>query len=149
MALLSEKYLASDQMDYRYKKADGDIINRNTDALKGIAVAIKAAATAGKKTNLPVVGKVTSATGQVVIGALTSIGLNTCNVVKCGRFVLQANGAGAAADIGKTVIGVASAAAPGKVDAGPIATKGQIVIVGFDNDTSTDGIGHHYLCEIL
>ena len=146
MARLQETYLSSDQMDYRrLKTGTGNI--QLADAGKGLAAVISAAAAAGKATNRPVL-KQSHAADQVVIGAITSVGKDGCNAVKKGRFVLQASAAGAAADIGKRVI---STTTEGKVThhASEDATKGQLAIIGFDNDTSTDGIGHHYLVECL
>lgn len=145
MARLKETYLAEDQLDYRrLKTGTGNI--QLTDAMKGVAATISARAEAGKTTNRPVVKK-TSATTEIVNGAITSVSVDGCNIVKKGRFVLQANAAGAAADIGKTVVATTDT---GQVDASTdAATKGQLVIIGYDNDTSTDGIGHHYLVECL
>lgn len=145
MARLKETYTAMDQEDYRrLKTGTGNI--QLTDANKGIAAVLSAKAEAGKATNRPVAKKAHAASQQV-IGAITSVGKDGCNIVKRCRFVLQASAAGADADIGKTVI---STTTVGKVTKSTDdATKGQIVIVGFDEDTTTGGIGHHYLCEIL
>ena len=119
---------------------------RRVHANKGLAATISAKAEAGKEKNRPV-AKQTHAANQVVVGAITSVGKNGCNVVKKRRFVLQATGTPADADIGKTVI---STTTEGKVTKSTAnAKKGEIVIIGYDNDTETDGIGHHYLCECM
>ena len=145
MARLKETYLAEDQLDYRrLKTGDGNIAL--TDGGKGLAATISAKAEAGKTTSRPVVKK-THAASQEVIGPIASVSKDGCNVVKDRRFVLQATGTPADADVGKTVI---STTTTGKVTKSTgNATKGQIVIVGHDNDTDTNGIGQHYLCECL
>ena len=135
MANLKETYLASDQMDYRH-----DTTITKADANKGVAVTLKNAATASA--NRPEIQK-SGASGKL-LGALTSVGdKNGCNVVKRGRFILQAASAWAAADLGKTVVGTATA---GKVEAGAVAKYGEIVIIG-DATDAIDGIGAAYLCE--
>ena len=139
MANLKQTYLASDQMDYRH-----DTSITKADANKGVAVALvptSGAATASA--NRPQVKKVSLA-ADVIVGALVSVGdKGGCNVVKRGRFILQAATAYAAADFGKTVIGTTTA---GKVEAGAVAKFGDIVIIG-DATDAIDGIGAAYLCE--
>lgn len=138
MANLKQTYLASDQMDYRH-----DTSITKADANKGVAVALKAAGAATASANRPQAKKADDA-ADVILGALVSVGdKGGCNVVKRGRFILQAATAYAAADFGKTVIGTATA---GKVEAGAVAKFGDIVIIG-DATDAIDGIGAAYLCE--
>ena len=145
MARLKETYLAEDQLDYRRLKTGTGAIAR-TDAMKGIAATLSSGASAGKDTSRPVVKK-THAADQIVIGAIVNTSEDGCNVVKNRRFVLQASEAGADADVGKVVI---TTTTEGKVTKGTAdAKKGEIAIIGHDNDTSTGGIGYHYLCEVL
>ena len=151
MARLSEKYLAEDQLDYRRRKTGDNAINRETHASRGFAATISGGAEAGKKTNRPVV-ELSDSNADVILGAITSVGLDGCNVVKNRRFVLQCINPGETSDLRKKVIGTTTV---GKVDhhqandATAFAQKGEIAIIGFDNDDSTGGIGHHYLCEVL
>lgn len=136
MANLKETYLASDQFDYRHNSTI-----TKADANKGVAVTISGAATASA--NRPEVKK-SSAAADPILGALTSVGdKNGCNVVKRGRFILQAATAWQTSDLGKTVVGTSTA---GKVEAGAAAKAGEIIIIG-DATDAIDGIGAAYLCE--
>ena len=139
MANLKQTYLASDQMDYRH-----DTSITKADANKGVAVYLSSAATASA--NRPEVKKnVAAISSDVLVGALGSVGDNNgCNVIKRGRFILQANTAFAAANIGKSV---APSTVAGKVAATTAVAKvGDLVIIG-DATDAIDGIGHAYLCE--
>ena len=154
MANLKETYLASDQMDYRHNST---IIK--SDANKGVAVTYVSAATASA--NRPEVKK-SGAAADKILGGLTSVGDKSgCNVVRRGRFILQAASAWEASDFGKTVVATGTA---GKVEAAvrtrtitidtvvqefPTVAQGlngHITIVG-DATDAIDGIGAAYLCE--
>ena len=154
MANLKETYLASDQLDYRHNSTI-----TKADANKGVAVTYAGGATASA--NRPEVKKSAAATDKIA-GALTSVGdKNGCNVVKTGRFILQAASAWEASDLGKTVVATSTA---GKVEAAariqtitinasaetfPTVAQGlngHITIVG-DATDAIDGIGAAYLCE--
>ena len=159
MANLKETYTAANQLDYRH---DSSI--SKADAHKGVAVTYAGAAEAGA--NRPQVKK-SAAAGDIIVGGLTSVGdKNGCNVVKTGRFILQAASAWQATDFGKTVVATAT---PGKVEAAdrtktialsassdfasdvdvptvPQGLNGHITIVG-DATNAIEGIGPAYLCE--
>ena len=155
MARLKETYLASDQMDYRRRETGDRAITRE-HAKKGFAATIGGGAEAGKKTNRPV-AELTDGDADVIIGAVTSVGEDGCNVVRDGRFVLQAVGAGDITHLRRKIVGDATDGNEGKVaphggaSAVPadFAQQGELAIIGFDNDTTEGGIGHHYLVERL
>ena len=138
MAKLKETYLAGDQLDYRH---DSSITK--ADANKGVAASLVAAATASA--NRPQAKKTDHATDDTLLGAITSVGDNGgCNIVKRGRFILQASVAFAAANIGKSV---GPSATAGKVTAtSAVAKPGELTIIG-DATDAIDGIGAAYLVE--
>ena len=139
MAFFKETYTAEDELDYEVSTGATVGITR-ADAKKGIAARFNTAQTTDS--GRPEVAKANAAS-QVILGAITFVGPKGCNVVKSGRFVLQAASAYAAGDFGKSV---ESTTTLGKVEAtSAAATQGQLCIIGGGEDTG--GIGDFYLVE--